>query len=48
MLSKEALRMFVEIGLENQAKCSATEWPEDVEIGIYISIQPVYTPSCYL
>ncbi|XP_057379261.1 LOW QUALITY PROTEIN: glycoprotein-N-acetylgalactosamine 3-beta-galactosyltransferase 1-like [Daphnia carinata] len=33
VLSKEALRRFVEIGLEDPTKCSATEWPEDVEIG---------------
>ncbi|KAI9551442.1 hypothetical protein GHT06_021775 [Daphnia sinensis] len=33
VLSKEALRRFVEIGLQNPTICSATEWPEDVEIG---------------
>ncbi|XP_046445502.1 glycoprotein-N-acetylgalactosamine 3-beta-galactosyltransferase 1-like isoform X2 [Daphnia pulex] len=34
VLSKEALRRFVEIGLENPVKCNDTEWPEDVQIGI--------------
>jgi glycoprotein-N-acetylgalactosamine 3-beta-galactosyltransferase len=40
VLSKEALRRFVEIGLENPVKCNDTEWPEDVQIGSWISNIP--------
>ena len=36
VLSKEALRRFVEIGLEDPVKCDPNEAPEDVEIGIYL------------
>ena len=36
VLSKEALRRFVEIGLEDPVNCDPNEAPEDVEIGIYL------------
>lgn len=33
VLSKEALRRFVRIGLEDPNKCDPTEGPEDVQMG---------------
>ena len=38
VLSQEALRRFVTIGLEDPAKCDPTEGAEDVQIGYIIQI----------